>query len=98
MPDEKNADAVGDASKGGKARSEALSPEERKEIARNAARARWESSPVASNSLQVDKLPSTVTRQSVSQPSLFVDKGKEIDGIGMGVSSERDNMRFALRL
>ena len=46
MTDEKNLAAVAlgrlGASKGGKARAEKLSPERRKEIARKAAKARWE--------------------------------------------------------
>jgi hypothetical protein len=45
MAEEKNPAAVAlgklGASKGGKARAEKLTPEERKEIARKAAKARW---------------------------------------------------------
>jgi hypothetical protein len=45
-PDEKNPHAVAlgrlGGQKGGKARAEKLTPEERKEIARKAAKARWE--------------------------------------------------------
>jgi hypothetical protein len=46
MAEEKNPAAVAlgklGASKGGKARAEKLSPERRKEIARKAAKARWD--------------------------------------------------------
>jgi hypothetical protein len=88
MSDEKPNEPVGDAAKGGRARRDALTPQERKKIASKAAKARWETAPITSNSLQVDKLPSTITRVPISQQSLFIDKEKEIDGVGMGVLSD----------
>lgn len=88
MSDEKTKEPVGDAAKGGRARRDALSEEQRKEIASKAAKARWSPSPITSNPLSVDKLPNTIARIPIGQPSLFVDKEKEIDGVGMGVLSD----------
>lgn len=33
-------------------------------------------------------MPATITRLPITQPGLFVDKEKEIDGVGMGVLSD----------
>jgi hypothetical protein len=76
--------------KGGKARAEKLSKEERSEIARRGAQARWGQSPIGPNSLSVNKLPAQTARNSIArnQLPLFVDKEKEIDGVGMGVLSD----------
>jgi hypothetical protein len=41
MPDENPIEPVGDAAKGGRARADKLNPEQRREIARKAAEARW---------------------------------------------------------
>lgn len=77
--------------KGGKARAESLTSEERSEIAKKAAKARWGPSPISANSLSVSTLPPQTRRSPISsgkQIPLFVDKEKEIDGVGMGVLSD----------
>jgi len=77
--------------KGGKARAEKLSKEERSEIARQGAKARWNAPPITSNQLSVAKLPPPPPPASITpdkQLPLFVDKEKEIDGVGMGVLSD----------
>lgn len=85
------------ASLGGQARADSLTPERRKEIAQAGSEARWgrrnvrPTSPIGSNSIQVNSLPSKKPVQSIgkkSQLDLFVDKELEIDGIGMGVLSD----------
>lgn len=76
-------------SKGGKARAARLSPEEKKRIASMGASARW--NPIRSNQLSVSKLPSNAPSNPIGpnrQLPLFVDKEKEIDGVGMGVLSD----------
>jgi len=88
MPDDEKPGPVGDAAKGGRARRDALTDEQRREIASRAAKARWGPAASTSNSLSVDMLPSTITRIPSTQKSLFVDKEKEIDGVGMGVLSD----------
>lgn len=79
--------------KGGKARAERLTKEERSEIARRGARARWsQASSIGNKSLSANKLPAIRQRNSIiaspMQLPLFVDKEKEIDGVGMGVLSD----------
>jgi len=78
--------------RGGEARAKKLTAEERKEIARQAANARWgQGSPIGSNQLSVNKLPAQTSRSPIGseiQLTLFVDKEKEIDGVGMGVLSD----------
>src|SRR5262245_15702863 len=74
--------------KGGDARARNLSAEEKSEIARQAAIARWGPKSITSNPSSVSKLPSTIGRHSITQRTLFVDREKEIDGIGMGVLSD----------
>src|SRR5947209_16586829 len=90
MPDEFGSSEAG--KKGGEARARKLTPEERREIARQAAQARWsQASPIRPNPLSVRKLPPQTTHLPIGpngQPSLFVDKEKEIDGVGMGVLSD----------
>ncbi|MGD0770870.1 MAG: hypothetical protein ABSB42_22025 [Tepidisphaeraceae bacterium] len=47
--------------------------------------------PIATNTLSVNKLPVVATKTSIApetQLELFVDKEKEIDGVGMGVLSD----------
>jgi hypothetical protein len=47
--------------------------------------------PITSNGLSVNKLPAVMGKNSIatrSQIELFIDKQKEIDGIGMGVLSD----------
>lgn len=79
--------------KGGKARAKKLTKEQMSEIAKRAANARWgKSDSIGSNTLSVNKLPAPPPRNSIAttdkQLPLFVDKEKEIDGIGMGVLSD----------
>ena len=88
MPDFGSSEA---GKKGGRARAENLTGEERKEIARRAAQARWGQSPIGSNSFPSSNLPASIPVSPigpVKQGSLFVDKEKEIDGVGMGVLSD----------
>lgn len=90
MPEEFGSSEAG--KKGGRARADKLSGEERSEIARQAAKARWgQPSPIGSNSLSVSRLPAQTARAPIissRQKTLFVDKEKEIDGVGMGVLSD----------
>ncbi len=90
MADESEASESG--RKGGKARAAKLTSEERSAIARQGAKARWSPDPITPNSLSVSRLPSQTSRTAITsskhQLPLFVDKEKEIDGIGMGVLSD----------
>lgn len=55
------------------------------------AAARWGQPAIRSNTLSVAKLPATTSRNSIrdtKQLTLWVDKEKEIDGVGMGVLSD----------
>jgi len=78
--------------KGGKARAKKLTAEQRSAQARAAAKARWGKQPISPNSLSVSKLPAHRPPPPIGsgerQLPLFVDKEKEIDGVGMGVLSD----------
>lgn len=75
--------------KGGKARAEKLSSEERTAIARQGAMARWNGNSIGDKSLSVNKMHASDADNSIAvTPSLFIDKEKEIDGVGMGVLSD----------
>jgi hypothetical protein len=89
--------AMRGASKGGKARAEGMTPEQRSNASRRAVQARWAKfsktpdTSITSNALSVNKLPVGTARNSITpktQYDLFVDKELEIDGIGMGVLSD----------
>ena len=77
--------------KGGKARARKLTQEQRSAIARRGAQARWNQSSIGSNSLSVNQLPAKQGLEPIGrnpQLPLFIDKEKEIDGVGMGVLSD----------
>lgn len=79
--------------KGGKARSDVLSPEQRSEIAKNAAKTRWErqnsiSKTYNNNKILVPISPSNTIAPKQGVLDLRIEKQIEIDGIGMGVLSD----------
>lgn len=86
-------DAAKRASLGGKARMTSMTPEQRAQLARDAAKARWDggkgaaSSRNNNNDLQVILRPQGATDKQRTL-SLGIAKQVEIDGVGMGVLSD----------
>lgn len=78
--------------KGGKARAEKLNSEQRSEIAKRGAMARWGKQAIGDKPLSVNKLPAIAGHSPITpskqQMPLFVTNEKEIDGVGMGVLSD----------
>jgi len=93
MDEESKASPAERGALGGDARAAKLSPDERKAIAQNAAKLRWNASKAATPSPNENKSLMSISPGGVATPrqgtlDLGIEKQIEIDGIGMGVLSD----------